>query len=308
MNSKPVSWFRIVRAPFFTSILAPLFVGGLVAVTAGGSFYPLNFVLALIAGVGLHAATNVYNDIYDTLQGTDRVNPHRNEFSGGSGLLVGDPGLINRMFRIARSSLLIAFVAVLLLALRIDPDLRLLLALLYGLSAFFSKYYTAAPVKLSHRGLGEVSVWFAFGPMAVLFSAVSQNVAFHELVLVAMPVTGLSTTSILLVGEMIDRQADGETGKWGVAVRLGNPAAARILLGVHTLIMINIVAIALTVPNGWTAAIALVPYVLLLPRLIPMVLRNADNPDELKGAAALNVQLHMLFSILLVTGLLITVL
>jgi 1,4-dihydroxy-2-naphthoate octaprenyltransferase len=172
--------------------------------------------MVTIMGLALHTATNVYNDIYDTRQGTDRANRHRNEFSGGSGLIIQYPHILPKMYRIARISLFIALVCTVTLMAYMDRNLWIHLWLLYILSAFFSKYYTAAPVKLASRGLGEISVWFAFGPMAILVAAVSQNIGLHPLVILAMPATGISTLSILLVGQLIDLPADKEGGKWAV--------------------------------------------------------------------------------------------
>ena len=73
-----------------------------------------------------------------------------------------------------------------------------------NLSAFLSKYYTAAPIKLAYRGMGELFVWLAFGPMAILLAAVGQNVGFHTYIIAGLAVTGLSTLSILLIGQLID--------------------------------------------------------------------------------------------------------
>jgi len=118
--------------------------------------------VVLIIGIALHAATNVYNDIYDTIQGTDKVNVHRNESSGGSGVLQDHPELMGRMFAIARVSLVIALLGTLVLTLLIDRSLWPHLWILIIFYAFFSKDYTAPPFKLAYRGLGEISVWFPF--------------------------------------------------------------------------------------------------------------------------------------------------
>jgi 1,4-dihydroxy-2-naphthoate octaprenyltransferase len=79
----------MIRAPFLSSIIAPIVTGSLLGAKIAGSFGLVEFLLVLVTGLGLHIAVNVYNDIYDTLQGTDKVNVHRNEFSGGSGVLLG---------------------------------------------------------------------------------------------------------------------------------------------------------------------------------------------------------------------------
>ena len=101
---------QMIRAPFFSSIIAPIWTGILLSVYISGDFNFIAFVVVTVMGLMLHTATNVYNDIYDTKQGTDRANRHRNEFSGGSGLIIQYPQILPKMYRIARISRVIALV------------------------------------------------------------------------------------------------------------------------------------------------------------------------------------------------------
>ncbi len=304
MVTKRPGLFAVMRAPFFSSILAPLLAGTLLAVMAEGEFNLARFFAITIMGLGLHAATNVYNDIFDTLQGTDRINQHRNDFSGGTGFLLQHPDLLPSMYWIARLSLIIAACAGAVLLVLIEPAVRPWLIGLGVLSAFFSKYYTAAPIKLAYRGLGEASVWLAFGPMAVLVAAASQNVLFHPYVTAAMPITGLSTASILWMGQMIDLPADAGAGKRGMVARIGSRRGRWGFLLIHSLLVWNLLLLGLAVlPQGWPVLAALIPYVLLLPRTWQQVYRFHDQPTFLKQAAGWNVQIHLLMSGLLILGL-----
>jgi 1,4-dihydroxy-2-naphthoate octaprenyltransferase len=299
---------QMIRAPFLSSIISPLFFGTLLAVYLNNSFNLFGFVLVMIMGTALHAATNVYNDIYDTKQGTDKVNVHRNEFSGGSGILVNFAHLENKMFGIARVSLIMAGLSTIAMMFFIDQNLWLHLWVLYLLSAFFSKYYTAAPVKLASRGWGEISVWFAFGPMAVLIAAVSQNIGLQTAVFAAMPLTGISTLSILLIGQLIDYDADKQTGKWGIAVRRGTKLTAILYSIVQFILVVNIIFLAIfVIESGWPLLISVVPYIVLLPKIMKVLKQNHAQADKLKPAAGMNVQLHLFFSALLTISMIVVI-
>jgi 1,4-dihydroxy-2-naphthoate octaprenyltransferase len=300
---------KMIRAPFLSSILAPVFAGTLLAVSITGQFDVPGFILVTIIGIGLHVATNVYNDIYDTIQGTDRVNVHRNESSGGSGVLLDNPALMGQMFMLARGGLAIALAGTLVLTFLLEPHLRPLLWTLYILSAFFSKYYTAPPVKLAYRGLGEFFVWFAFGPMAILIATIGQGISFHPQVLLLMPATGLSTSSILLAGQLIDLDADRQGGKHGVASRMGTGFTSKLYIGVQAAIIINIVIISLFYPgNSLVFLLALIPYVLIFPRATGIITKHHDQPDRLKKGAMLTVLIHLAFSLLLVAAFILYIL
>ncbi len=302
MNPQP-SIAKMVRAQFLTSIVAPIIAGTLLSVSINGNLDIINFIIVLSIGIGLHVATNVYNDIYDTIQGTDKVNVHRNETSGGSGVLLDNPELFGKMFFLARAGLVIALLGTIALTPLISRELWPLLWGLFLLSAFFSKYYTAPPVKLAYRGLGEFFVWFAFGPMAILIATVGQGIGFHPMVLLLMPATGLSTSSILLAGQLIDLDADRDGGKHGVASRLGTRFTSVLYLFVQLAIVTNIILLFIYYPgSSWSLLLALIPYVFIFPKAAGIILRHHDNPDELKAGAKLTVLTHVGFSLLLIVG------
>jgi len=298
------NFFKMVRAAFLSSIISPLLAGTLLSGYITGHIQIINSIFVLLLGICLHIATNVYNDIYDTLQGTDKMNINRNAFSGGSGVLQEYPQLLPVMFRLARMGLVFALLTTVVLTFLIDRSLRLHLWFLFLLSVFFSKYYTAAPVKLSYRGWGEISVWLAFGPMAILVAAVSQNVGFHEIIITAMPATGISTLSILLIGQMIDLNADKATGKLGIAARSGNKFTSYLYLVVQFVLCLDVIILALWyIHHGWLLLLCLIPYAILLPRIWKILSGGYDDADLLKTAAKLNVLLHISFSLLFAIGL-----
>lgn len=294
---------KMVRAQFLSSIIAPILAGTLLAVSINGQIEVLPFIFVLVIGIGLHIATNVYNDIYDTIQGTDKVNVHRNENSGGSGVLLDRPDLMGKMYSLARTGLLMALVGTIALSFLIEKELWPYLWGLYLLSAFFSKYYTAPPFKLSYRGFGEVSVWFAFGPMAILIATVGQGITFHPMVLMLMPATGLSTLSILLAGQMIDLDADRAGGKHGVASRMGTRFTSILYIFVQLAIVANMLVLFFYYPGkSWVFLLALIPYVFLFPKAAGIMVKHHDNPDMIKQGAKFTVLTHVAFSLLLIVG------
>lgn len=298
--------FTIIRAPFFSSIIVPLIAATLLSVHINGTFHALQFVLVMLIGIGLHLSTTLYNDIYDTLQGTDKVNKHRNETSGGSGVLLNHPELIGPLFWTARISLLVVVIATAVLTSLIDKELWILLWGLVGVSIFFSKYYTAPPVKLAYRGLGEISVWLAYGPMAILIASVSQNIGLHPLIIMLMPITGLSTLSILIAAQLIDLEADSPTGKHGVAHRLGTKATAWL----YQLVQFTVVGLVLLYyfrfpGTTWPFLLCLIPYVFILPKAGSILLRHHQHAEKIKAGAKLTVMLHVAFSMMLITALII---
>ena len=53
----------MARAPFLSSITSPIIAETLLSISIKNSVNILGFLFVLIMNIGLHVATNVYNDI-----------------------------------------------------------------------------------------------------------------------------------------------------------------------------------------------------------------------------------------------------
>ncbi|MFW6041044.1 MAG: prenyltransferase, partial [Thermoplasmatota archaeon] len=213
MSDKP-GFLEMIRAPFLFAIIVPLVIGTITSVSITNKFHIIGFLLVFIIGISLHISTNVYNDIYDTLQGADNNLSKESDYSGGSGILVDHPDLFPKMFLIARSGIIVGVAGGIILLFFIDKRLWPFLITIIGISAFLSKFYTAPPFKFAYRGLGEIFVWLGFGPFAILLASIGQNLGIHPTILVLMPITGLSTLFIVWMGEMVDFETDKFAGKY----------------------------------------------------------------------------------------------
>ncbi len=82
-----------------------------------------------------------------------------------------------------------------------------------------------------------------------------------------MPITGLSTLSILLAAQLIDLEADSPTGKHGIAHRFGTKATAWL----YQLVQFTVVGLVLLYyfrfpGTTWPFLLCLIPYVFILPK------------------------------------------
>jgi 1,4-dihydroxy-2-naphthoate octaprenyltransferase len=115
--------------------------------------------------------------------------------------------------------------------------------------------YTGTPVRLAHRGLGELGIFLAFGILPALGAEYVQREALSlEVAWLGVPL-GLLVAAILLINEFPDAEADAEAGKRHLVVRLGRPRAVAlyemIVGGAYLAIGIGIVA-------GWVPVTACV--------------------------------------------------
>jgi 1,4-dihydroxy-2-naphthoate octaprenyltransferase len=310
MTEKEPTIFQMIRAQFLIGIIIPLCVGTLTAIASSGSFHLSGFILVIIVGFGLHIATDVYNDIYDTKQGVDKkTNERRNYYSGGSGILLEQPQLMAKMFLLARCGLFFSFLAMIGLFFVIDKSLWLYVILIYIGSAFLSKYYTASPFRFGYRGIGEVLVWFSFGPMAIALAGFSQNIMVQGIFYPVMSVTGFSTLTILWIGQMVDLPDDQAAGKRGLVARIGTKRASYGYLIIQSLLILNVLFLAFFVFHpGWPLLIALVPFVFLLPKIWIGIKKHHADSLKLVPVAKLNSLLYVLFSFLFILGMWLTLL
>jgi 1,4-dihydroxy-2-naphthoate octaprenyltransferase len=246
------------RPKFFAASVLPVVVGTGWGYRQSGELNWSVFLLALGATVLVHAASNVWNDIGDDINGTDRLNDERiHPYTGGSRFIQN--GVLDRQAMLRLSVGLASAGLVLGVTL---VWLKGMMVLLLGVSGAALGYlYSSPTVRLNGRGVGETAVAIAFGVLPVCGAAWLQSgvISWPELLL-AVPVSSW-VAAILLVNEVPDRKADGISGKRTLAVRLGTQGTALLYAGLHSIAMLA--AMALVILGALPTAVLLVPLVLL---------------------------------------------
>jgi 1,4-dihydroxy-2-naphthoate octaprenyltransferase len=286
---------RATRLPFLSATIVPVVLGIAIA-AAHGAFDYVTAILTVIGASSAQLGLNVANDVFDSIQGADDANVTPTKYSGGSRVI--QYGLVSFRRMAATAAvfyLAAAAIGILLLALR--GSVALLTIGLVGL--IVSLAYTAPPLKLVYRGLGEIAVAVGFGPLMLLGAYVVQTggTLSWEPVVVSIPVA-LLVALILYVNEIPDRRGDAHAGKRTLPVRFGPDA---VILGYDVTIAVAYATLVIGV------ALGVLPIPTLLALLtIPLAYRvhkglrpNYDNPYGLMAVMAVNIQVHLLAGILL---------
>ncbi|GGY09469.1 prenyltransferase [Paludibacterium paludis] len=179
----------------------------------------------LLAGCMLalltHAAVNVINDVADEDNGCDAMNRDRVfPFTGGSRFIQN--GVLSRDGMKRLALLLFCLVAAGGLALVAVAGAPLLYIGLTGVGLGWA--YSAEPLKLNSRGLGEVSVAVCFWLIPLGMVALAGGV-LSPAVLASGISVGCLASALLYINQFPDRAADRAAGKWHWVARLPTRSA-----------------------------------------------------------------------------------
>jgi len=199
-------------------------LAGLLAVGEPG-FRPGLWALATAGLVLAHVANNLMNDLFDLGVGTDTADYPR-------ALYAPHPVLSGLITRRRLATVAVAVNLVDLVVLVILVALRGWVVAAFGLAGFvLSAAYTAPPLRLKKRGLGEPSVLVVWGPLMVggtYYAAVGDLP--WPVVAASVPYALLCTS--VLMGKHIDKLAwDGPQGVRTLPVRLGEGASRALTRG-----------------------------------------------------------------------------
>ncbi len=287
------AWVLAARVPTLTAAVAPVAVG--TAAAAGdGMFAPLPAIAALIAALCIQIGTNFHNDALDFLHGADtphRLGPAR----------VTQAGLLSSRQVLTGAYLCLGIAAaagIYLVALRGWP------VLMVGLASFAAALaYTASPLRLGYRGLGDLFVFLFFGVVAVVGSDYVQTGSVRAVALAASVPVGLLAAAILVLNNLRDIETDRAAGKRTLAVRLG----ARATRAQYVCCL----AVAVAAPAAMRLAGLLgswfwLPWLTLptMVGLVRVVLRH-DDAASLVGALKRTARLLLVYGALLAASLLL---
>ncbi len=219
MKTKINHWLRAIGLfrGFWLVSLIPVSMGATVAWWEVDKFSPGLFALTLITVWAVHIGTNLINDYYDHISGTDDINQVITPFSGGTRVIQENLLPPKQIRNVGYLSFAVSGALFILLAAMTGWTLLIFAAL--GL--FSGIGYSAKPLWLSYRGVGEFLIFLNFGPLLVLASYYTQTLTFSFPPLAVGIVLGLFSSAIITINEIPDIDADTKTGKNNLVVRYG---------------------------------------------------------------------------------------
>jgi 1,4-dihydroxy-2-naphthoate octaprenyltransferase len=288
---------RTTRLPFLSATAVPVLLG--IAVAAShGAFTWWTALLTVIGAAFAHLAINVTNDIFDTLSGADDANPTPTQFSGGSRVAIYDLVSV-RGLAVLAAALFAAAGAIGLALVAVTGSTTLLWLGVAGIALGIA--YTAPPLKLVYRGLGEVAVAIGFGPIMLLGAYVVQTGRIDPEALLLSLVPGIFISLILFVNEIPDRRSDAAAGKRTLPTRFGPSVilGAYLFAGLAAFGIIVAGVVFGVLPWGALLALAALP---ILFRVHAGLRASYDSPYALMATMGLNVNLNLVVGGLLLIG------
>lgn len=266
MNKEKIqAWIQASRPPFFIATLIPIVTGWLMARSYGWNGG--RFLLVLGACFVVHFVTNITNDYFDYIQGTDSGGA-----IGGSRVIQQDKITLSQL---GWAIILLYFIGF-IISLYIVFGLKL-----YGLAplilfAFFSSlFYVAPPIRYGYHGLGELFVAVNMGPIMLVGTYwVIAGKPSWDAFFVSLPI-GLMVASILYYQSLPDMKTDEAAGKMTLAVRLGKQGAYIVLVLWLTIIYFTIIALVVIGLLTWLSLLSLLTVPVFL-KLIGIVKKATD--------------------------------
>jgi len=285
-------YVKAMRLPFLTGSLIPVILAAALGFLHG-SLDIGRLVLVLIGVGGLHLGANMINDYYDD-PGSDRINLHPTPFSGGS-RVIQDKLMDARTVRaMAMGFFVVGTAAGVWLALTGRP-----FVVVIGLMGFLAGYlYSASPVSLMSRGLGEITIFLAFGPLITWGTYyVMTGLLTLEGFVLGIPM-GFLITAVIWINQFPDVDADQAARKRNWVVRLGRDRSRFIytilILGPYPVVLYWI----LTQKGFWPCIVVALTIPMAL-KAIKILRLHYQAYDELIPAQALTIQTHLVLGLLL---------
>ena len=301
-----IIWAKEFRLLFLLFVVLPVTLGAVVALKYDPEgFSWLYFALTIAAILLLHAGTIALNDYFDYKSGNDTVNADRTKYSGGTGLV---PDVLSPAAVFAAGILCFALCVVIGLFIVFSRSFILLPIGITGVGIGY--FYSAPPLKLAYRFLGELS-WFgsmilmglgAFFVQVPVNSFADLSLSFSSIgtvVVASLPLAFMGTVGIYVL-EFPDYNADQIAHKWNLMTLFGRKYGLPIFLALSALSYISLIAGILIGLVPWTAVFALIT--------VPLVIFATFGLRRYRGGAKHIVQLiEMVIATNLVLGVIMIV-
>ncbi len=294
LHNPVLRYFLATRPAFLSVTLTAVLLGFATAFQSAHTLDTATALVTMVFALVAHAGINVLNDYYDALNGTDDMNTERVfPYTGGSRFIQN--GVLSHSETAVFGVLLLVLVVLAGLWLTTQSASGLIYMGAAGL--FIGWAYSAPPLKLNSRGIGELCVWAGFVLIA-LGSDFVQRGSFSLLPLWAVTGYALLVTNILYINQFPDRKADTRAGKHHWVVRLGVRRArwvyVVIAIAAYAFVLYAIVRRVLP----WLALVSLIPAA-MSARAARDLFRHAESPEHLVLAIRMTIGAATLHGLLL---------
>lgn len=288
-------YWLATRPAFLAASVVPAVVGAAAAWAQGYAWHGWLLAWTLLAVMLVHAGMNVLNDYYDEQNGTDRRNTQRLfPFTGGSRFIQN--GVLSAGETLVFGACLLSVAMLIGIGLAWQSGMDLLWIGLAGLVIGWG--YSAPPLSLNSRGLGEPTIALSFGILTPLGAWFVQTgtLAWYPIV-ISLPLS-LLIMNILLINQFPDREADAASGKHHWVVRFGADAAAKVYVAavlLATLLLVSWVMLDVLPPMALLSAL---PLGIALRAGLQLV-EHAHAPQKLEPAIKMTIGSAVLHGVLL---------
>jgi 1,4-dihydroxy-2-naphthoate octaprenyltransferase len=284
------AWILASRPKTLTAALVPVIMACALAYHAG-CFRWFPAVVCMVFAALMQIASNLINDLYDYLKGSDR-----REDRLGPRRAVTEGWITVRAMRIGIIAVIVpACVAGCLLV----GQAGLWLVVVGALCVVFAFLYTTV---LSYLGLGDVLVMVFFGLVPVCATYYIMAGALPAEVVLCSLASGIVTDTLLTLNNYRDRDADRRSGKRTLIVTFGE----RFGLVFYLLLGVVSCLLALSLLFFGMKAAALLPLLYLLPHIRTWLrmkaIRSGRALNRILGLTSRNI---LIFSLLLSAGIVI---
>ncbi len=224
LPARIVSLVRLGRPLFLAGGLVMHLLGVAMALYAGATLNLPALLWGQVAITAIQWMTSYNNEFFDLA--ADRANRSPTRWAGGSRVLTDGllPPQAALMAALVLGALGLSAALVLTWVVRTGP----LTLPLIALALLWAWNYSAPPVRLEGRGLGELTVALLVPGMTPLVGFYLQTGQFKPLVLLAVVPLCCLQISTQLSTEFSDATGDAAAGKRTLVVRLGGARAARL--------------------------------------------------------------------------------
>lgn len=285
---------QALRLPFIAASVLPFLFGSFIV---RKNFNFLGFALGLLAAISTHISANLINDYVDSRTGADWHDKKSYQFFGGSKLI--QQNIFSEKFYLATAIIfaLVSAISVILLSV----VLRSYFVLgIYVAIVILSWFYSVSPLRFSYNKVGEIAIFFLFGPALVMGGYFIQTGIFPDLksFLLSLPF-GIFTTAILFANEVPDFCDDQKSAKFTWVSLIGPKNSFKLY---YFLIFAGFFSILLNVILSFLSPVALITFLFIIPaaKAAKIIKKFYENKTELIQSSKLTIVVQNFVGVCLV--------